>query len=70
MSTDVLGRVVEVVSGQSLADFFAARITGPLGMADIAFEAAGERAARVAQPQADPATGARPPMRDVARPHR
>ncbi len=32
MSTDVLGRVVEVVSGQSLADFFAARITGPLGM--------------------------------------
>ena len=33
MSTDVLGRVVEVVSGQSLADFFASRITGPLGMA-------------------------------------
>src|SRR5271170_1757246 len=70
MSTDVLGRVVEVVSGQSLADLFAARITGPLGMADTAFEAAGQRAARVAQPQADPATGARPPMRDVARPHR
>ncbi len=70
MSTDVLGRVVEVVSGQSLADFFAAQITGPLGMSDTAFEATGERARRVAEPQADAATGARPPMRNVARPHR
>src|SRR5256885_4090871 len=32
MSTDVLGRVVEVVSGQSLAAFFAERICTPLGM--------------------------------------
>jgi len=70
MSTDVLGRVVEVASGQSLADFFAARITGPLGMADTAFEATGERADRVAEPQIDPVTGARPPVRDVGRPHR
>jgi CubicO group peptidase (beta-lactamase class C family) len=70
MSTDVLGRVVEVVSGQSLADFFASRITGPLGMSDTAFEATGERAARLAEPQTDAATGARPPMRNVARPHR
>jgi CubicO group peptidase (beta-lactamase class C family) len=70
MSTDVLGRVVEVVSGQSLADFFAARITGPLGMRDTAFEATGERAARLAEPQADAATGERPPMRNVAGPHR
>ncbi len=70
MSTDVLGRVVEIVSGQSLAEFFAARITGPLGMTDTAFEATGERAARVAEPQADLTTGARPPMRNVTRPHR
>jgi CubicO group peptidase (beta-lactamase class C family) len=70
MSTDVLGRVIEVASGQSLAEFFASRITGPLGMADTAFEATGERADRVAEPQVDPATGARPPMRDVGRPHR
>ncbi|MGH7030967.1 MAG: serine hydrolase domain-containing protein, partial [Stellaceae bacterium] len=69
MSTDVLGRVVEVVSGQSLAEFFAARITGPLGMTDTGFEATGERAARLAEPQAD-AAGARPPMREVTRPHR
>jgi CubicO group peptidase (beta-lactamase class C family) len=70
MSTDVLGRVVEVASGQTLADFFATRITGPLGLTDTAFEAAGERAARVAEPQTDPATAARPPMRAVGRPHR
>jgi CubicO group peptidase (beta-lactamase class C family) len=70
MSTDVLGRVVEVASGQSLADFFASRITGPLGMADTAFDATGDRMARVAEPQIDPATGAQPPMRDVGRPCR
>jgi CubicO group peptidase (beta-lactamase class C family) len=34
VATDVLGRLVEVISGQSLADFVAERITGPLGMAD------------------------------------
>ena len=39
MATDVLGRVVEVVSGQSLDEFFATRILGPLGMTDTAFYA-------------------------------
>ena len=34
MSTDVLGRIVEVVSGQSLDEFFAERIFAPLGMTD------------------------------------
>jgi CubicO group peptidase (beta-lactamase class C family) len=67
MSTDVLGRVVEVVSGQSLAEFFAGRICGPLGMADTGFAATGERAARLAEPQNDPATGTRPPLREVTR---
>jgi CubicO group peptidase (beta-lactamase class C family) len=70
MSTDVLGRVVEVVSGLGLAEFFARRITGPLGMADTAFEATGARALRLAEPQGDAATGARPAMRNVARAHR
>jgi len=69
MSTDVLGRVVEVASGQSLAEFFAARITRPLGMTDTAFEATAERAERMAEPQTDAATGVRPPMRNVTRPH-
>jgi CubicO group peptidase (beta-lactamase class C family) len=66
MSTDVLGRVVEIVSGTSLAGFFAERIFGPLGMADTGFAATGERAARIAEPQTDAATGRRPPMRNIA----
>jgi CubicO group peptidase (beta-lactamase class C family) len=37
VSTDVLGRVIEVVSGRSLADFFAERIFEPLGMTDTGF---------------------------------
>ena len=67
MSTDVLGRVVEVVSGESLAEFFAERIFQPLDMCDTGFAATGERGARLAEPQNDPATGARPPMRNVTR---
>jgi CubicO group peptidase (beta-lactamase class C family) len=70
MSTDVLGRAVEVVSGQDLADFIDARICRPLGLRDTGFAATGERAERIAEPQIDPATGARPPMRDVSRPAR
>lgn len=37
VATDVLGRVVEVASGQSLAEFFASRIFGPLGMTETGF---------------------------------
>ena len=69
-STDVLGRIVEVVSGKSLAEFFAERITTPLGMSDTGFAATGERAARLAEPQADAATGKRQPMRNVTEPGR
>ena len=35
--TDILGVVVEKVSGMTLADFFAKRITGPLGLVDTQF---------------------------------
>jgi CubicO group peptidase (beta-lactamase class C family) len=70
MSTDVLGRVVEVVSGQDLPEFIDARICRPLDLRDAGFVATGERAERVAEPQIDRATGARPPMRDVSRPPR
>jgi len=65
MATDVLGRIVEVVSGKSLADFFAERITLPLGMVDTSFAATGARADRLAEAQVDAGTGQRPPMRDV-----
>jgi CubicO group peptidase (beta-lactamase class C family) len=39
VSTDVLGRVVEVVSGQTLDAFLHERIFQPLGMTDTAFHA-------------------------------
>jgi CubicO group peptidase (beta-lactamase class C family) len=39
VSTDVLGRVIEVVSGQPLDAFFGERIFDPLGMSDTGFGA-------------------------------
>ena len=37
VSTDVLGRLVEVVSGETLADFLRDRVLHPLGMVDTGF---------------------------------
>jgi CubicO group peptidase (beta-lactamase class C family) len=47
-STDVLGRVVEVASGQSLDEFFEQRIFGPLGMTDTGFYAKPDDLGRLA----------------------
>jgi CubicO group peptidase (beta-lactamase class C family) len=56
IATDVLGRLVEVVSGQALDEFFSARIFTPLGMADTGFVASSpSRLAALYVP--DPATG-------------
>lgn len=60
MSTDVLGRIVEVVSGVTFDRFVEERITGPLGMRDTAFYLTASQAARLAEAQVDPATGKRP----------
>ncbi|MDQ1397573.1 MAG: hypothetical protein QOG64_2832 [Acidimicrobiaceae bacterium] len=49
VSTDVLGRVVEVASGQSLDTFMRERIFEPLGMTDTAFFADSPRADRLAK---------------------
>ena len=57
VSTDVLGRLVEVVSGQPLDEFFAANIFEPLGMIDTAFSADADRAHRVPALYAMPAGG-------------
>ena len=62
MSTDVLGRIVEVVSGLDLDRFIAERITGPLGMRDTGFMVSAKDADRIAEAQVDPKTGERPPM--------
>ncbi len=48
MSTDVLGYVVEQVSGESLASFFQAHIFEPLQMEDTAFYVPQEKKARFA----------------------
>ncbi len=49
-STDVLGRLIEVVSGMTLGEFFEERITGPLGMVDTAFKVAPGKAERFVEP--------------------
>lgn len=48
VSTDVLGRLVEVWSGQSLGEFFAQRIFEPLGMVDAGFHVRAENHSRFA----------------------
>ncbi len=59
VATDVLGRLVEVVSGQSLAEFFADRITGPLGMVDTAFWSDSPRLGALYTPDPTPGSGGR-----------
>ncbi len=59
-SVEVLGRVIEIVAGQSLGAFLAARIFEPLDMRDTGFfQPEGRGPGRIAQPFAhDPWTGA------------
>jgi CubicO group peptidase (beta-lactamase class C family) len=66
MSIDVLGRIVEVVSGMPFDRFLEERITKPLRMPDTAFYLNPAQIARTAEPQLDPATGKRPPFGEVA----
>ena len=47
LNTDVLGRLIEVVSGQPLDEYFAEHITGPLGMTDTHFYLPDDRADRL-----------------------
>mgnify|MGYP001587836864 CR=1 FL=1 len=47
-NTDILGYLVEVVSGLSLADFIEKRITKPLAMADTSFFLPEDKAGRLA----------------------
>jgi CubicO group peptidase (beta-lactamase class C family) len=50
LSTDVLGRVIEVVAGMPLDRFVAERVTGPLGMGSTGFSVPAAEVARIAQP--------------------
>jgi CubicO group peptidase (beta-lactamase class C family) len=69
-STDVLGRIVEVVSGMTLGQFFDTRIFKPLGMVDTFFSVPADKVVRVANPMIEPATGKRPNVTDPRRPQR
>ncbi len=59
VSTDVLGRVIEVSSRKTLGEFLSERLLKPLGMADTAFFVPQEKLTRAAQPWQRPGG---PPM--------
>ncbi|HXY36590.1 MAG TPA: serine hydrolase domain-containing protein [Planctomycetaceae bacterium] len=60
VSTDVLGRLVEVVSGQTLDAFFAERIFKPLDMVDSGFFVPAEKVNRFAVNYGPDRSGAEP----------
>jgi CubicO group peptidase (beta-lactamase class C family) len=66
MSVDVLGRIVEVVSGMPFDRFLEERVTKPLGMPDTAFYLTASQAPRVVEPQVEGATGKRPQFGEAA----
>lgn len=65
MSTDVLGRVIEVASGMPLDKFIEERITKPLKMGDTGFDVGPEKKDRGAKPQKEGPKGEVPPIPDV-----
>jgi len=57
-STDILGRLIEIVSGKTLGAFLTERILAPLQMTETAFHADASNASRLAEPfAADPWSG-------------
>lgn len=65
MSTDVLGRVVEVASGMPLDKFIEERITKPLKMGDTGFEASADKKARGAKPMKEGPKNEMPSIPDI-----
>jgi CubicO group peptidase (beta-lactamase class C family) len=65
MSTDVLGRVVEVASGMPLDKFIEERITKPLKMGDTGFEVSADKKARGARPMKEGPKNEMPPIPDI-----
>ncbi len=69
LATDVLGRVVEAVSGVTLGRFLEERLFSPLKMTDSGFSVPQDKVGRLAQPlPADPATGSAIRLIDVTAP--
>ena len=68
-STDVLGRLVEVITGQTLGTFLSERILAPLGMTDSGFFVPSAHEMRIAEPFAkDPENGTEVALLNVRRP--
>src|SRR5437870_7899741 len=71
LSTDVLGRVVEIVAGKPLAEVLAERVYRPLKMTDTTFLVAADKRASLAQPLArHPDTGAEDKLADPTVPRK
>jgi CubicO group peptidase (beta-lactamase class C family) len=67
LSIDVIGLVVEALSGQSLGAFLEQRLFRPLGMVDTSFQVPPDKMARLARPlPRDPDTGAAQSVPDRA----
>ncbi len=64
LSTDTLGRVIEVASGMSLDKFFRDRIIVPLGMTDTSFDVPDAKWSRFATVYAPDGAGGLRPMKD------
>ncbi|MEU8650762.1 serine hydrolase domain-containing protein [Streptomyces sp. NPDC048737] len=62
VATNVLGRIIEVVSGRPLDEFLAERIFRPLGMPDAGFQVTGEQAGRLAELYGDTEDGGIEPI--------
>jgi CubicO group peptidase (beta-lactamase class C family) len=70
-STDVLGRIIEIVSGETLGEFLRQRIFAPLGMNDTGFHVPTAKQSRIAEPFAkDPDSGEAVRLLDIRRPAR
>jgi CubicO group peptidase (beta-lactamase class C family) len=68
LGVDLLGRVIEKVSGKRLSEFLDERLFKPLKMNDTGFSLAADKMARLAQPFAtDPASGAPNRLIDVSK---
>ena len=70
-ATDVLGRLIEVVSGQALGEYLTEHIFEPLGMVDTGFTVPEPHLARLAEPFAhDPDGGVPMAVTDFRKPGR
>jgi CubicO group peptidase (beta-lactamase class C family) len=69
-ATDLLGSLIEVVSGQTLGEFLRQNILDPLGMVDTHFDVKPDQQHRIAEPFAlCPDSGAQVELIDIRKPY-